>query len=109
MNPLDYVMGVEDRNLNFYKQDGTQMNGEEIIEIGRGLIQGAKSSGMVPPFRILVPHDTNLQEVWEGENMSLEERLKDITDVKEVKVTKGRGVSIESIGAEDEVKKTSGY
>lgn len=84
------------------------MTGETIVECARGLVRAAEATGSKPPFRITVPAGTNLQETWDGENPTLEQRLKDIGEVKEVVVGKGRGVSIDSVGAEEEVANRGG-
>lgn len=84
------------------------MTGEMLHDCAKGLLQGAVSSGMSPPFRIVCPAGTNLGEFWDGEGVTLEQRLKDLDGVKEVRVGKGRGVSIESVGQEEAAKNRGG-
>lgn len=72
------------------------MSSEEIIYLARGLVSGSKGA-LTPPYQITVPKGTNLRESWGEENMSLEDRLKDIEDVEKVVIGNQSGVSIESI------------
>lgn len=85
------------------------VNSDNIVANAKGIVTGALASNMTPPFRILVPSGTNLSEHEEGENVTLEQRLKDIEHVTEVKVGKGRGISVESIGDEKSARKAAGY
>lgn len=80
------------------------MTTNNIVDIVRGLVD---SKVQEPPLRVTVPAGTNLQEIEdEGENMTLEARIKDVSpDIKEVVVGRGKGVSVESIAQENRVKR----
>lgn len=85
------------------------MTDQDIIDNAKGLLQGV-AGAMNPPYRVLVPHDCVLSSHEAGENVTLEQRIKDLSpDIKEVKNQKGRGVSIESVGDEECAKKKAGY
>lgn len=79
------------------------MTGINIVDLARGLVE---SKTQDPPLRVTVPAGTNLSEIAdEGENMTLEQRLKDLSpDIKEVVVGKGKGLIVESLGQEQRVK-----
>lgn len=72
------------------------MTSDNIVDAAKGLV--ASYSATFPgPYRITVPAGTHLGEHDPGENVTLEQRLKDVQGVTEVKVGKGNGVGIESL------------
>lgn len=95
--------GLLEKLLLDYKRLRAPMTSENIVDLARGLVE---SKIQDPPLRITVPAGTNLWEVAdEGENMTLEQRLKDLSpDIKEVVVGKGKGLTVESVGQEQRVK-----
>lgn len=94
-------------NLPYFVTEKSTMSGDNIVALVCGLTQ---ANPVDPPLRVTVPAGTNLSEIAdEGENMTLETRIKDChPDIKEVVVGKGKGVSIESIGQEQRAQNRGG-
>lgn len=87
-SPLDALVGSSVARIE------ERMNATNLIDLVRGLAAGMDGSGKPGPYRVTVPQGTNLGEHEEGENVSLEHRLKDIEGVRDVVVGTGLGTSI---------------
>lgn len=72
------------------------MTHNEIVGTAIAMTHAAAGSGILPPFRILVPEGTSPGEHY-SEGVTLEQRLKDIANVQEVGVNTVKGVGIESV------------
>jgi len=97
--------GLLEKLLLDYKRLVAPMSPANIPDLVRGLIDGQK---LDPPLRVTVPAETNLGETWDGENLSLLDRIKDISpDIKEVVVGRG-SVTVESIAQEGRAQNRGG-
>lgn len=71
------------------------VSGDNIVDLVTGLAHALLPS-VPPPYKVTVPAGTNLGEHEAGENVSLEQRIRDVhPDIKEVVVGTGPGVSVE--------------
>lgn len=83
----------------------TPMTQTDIVDVAEGLVLAMRGEAVLggvklvqAPFVIVVPNSTNLdQQYMDGQDDlgTLKERLLRIKDVKDVRVSRGTGVSIE--------------